>query len=388
MAKYHVNPNTGRPSACGAVTKCPFGGAEDHYESRDAAQAAYEKQQQKQEVPQPAKKKISVPTEGYRQRDLRVAVKTTTDQQMLSYAARDGDEGVLRDLAANPHVSHKDLQTAYPRVQNEKTKQLFEAHPNFVKKSYTAKEIEEIVNNPKRHGELAKFIEGNATDRMVRKISDGVDSYSPLHKVILTSGNKQISKETKIASLKAVGHQSWDGMSQEIASSKNFHVQEYLPHMSYAQKEWVANNAQKPATMEQLAELTKEDLAAGEHNEAANDLAISIYKNNFTADRTKRDLVEASPDVASYHKLSETRAFRFPEFADMTYDSVDSSRPLAAGDKETFVFDPAVVKNLNFQGNDLKVYMRHMRGKELYNESYNEDTGVFTGERMFGDPDA
>ncbi len=43
MAKFHVNPATGEPGICRARRNCPFGGAEEHYDSKEAARAAYER---------------------------------------------------------------------------------------------------------------------------------------------------------------------------------------------------------------------------------------------------------------------------------------------------------------------------------------------------------
>jgi len=46
MKKFHVNPKTGNPGACSASEdKCPFGDANEHYSSADAARAAYEAKQ-------------------------------------------------------------------------------------------------------------------------------------------------------------------------------------------------------------------------------------------------------------------------------------------------------------------------------------------------------
>jgi len=44
MAKYHINPKTGNPNICRAETSCPFGDLQaDHYPTKKAALAAYEK---------------------------------------------------------------------------------------------------------------------------------------------------------------------------------------------------------------------------------------------------------------------------------------------------------------------------------------------------------
>lgn len=38
---YHVNPKTGNPGWCQAKEKCPFGGIENHYTSKEAAESAF-----------------------------------------------------------------------------------------------------------------------------------------------------------------------------------------------------------------------------------------------------------------------------------------------------------------------------------------------------------
>lgn len=42
MTKFHINPETGNPGICNAKVRCRFGGAEEHYDSKEAARAAFE----------------------------------------------------------------------------------------------------------------------------------------------------------------------------------------------------------------------------------------------------------------------------------------------------------------------------------------------------------
>lgn len=43
MAKYHVNPKTGKASICRATVRaCPLGGESMHFESKEATRAADE----------------------------------------------------------------------------------------------------------------------------------------------------------------------------------------------------------------------------------------------------------------------------------------------------------------------------------------------------------
>lgn len=386
MAKYHVNPKTGRPSACGAVNRCPFGNEDSHYPSREEAQAAYEKQQRTREVPKPARK-AQDGNEGIRQRDLRVAARDSQDASFLAKAAEEGDEGVMREVASNAHSPHAALTTAHGRTQNEKTKKLLEEHGNFAKKSYTLKEINELIATPSRHRELATFIEGHATDRMVKSISEGVGVDSPLQRVILTSPNRQISHETKAQALRALALQTPGRIPAEVAASKNFPVKDFVGDMDERQREWVAREAKQPETMSALTAVVERDLSASDSADA-HELAIKVYRNEATNDRDKRRLREASYDAASYHKLQEAKATRFPEYSDIRYKSDSQERALAAGERENFSFSAAAMRDLNFGENEIKVYLQEERRVELYDVSWDAETGVFSGTRLFGDPDA
>lgn len=55
MSKYHVNP-AGEPGPCGANKQCPFGGDSDHYETKEAAREAYEKNMAAETLPAASKK--------------------------------------------------------------------------------------------------------------------------------------------------------------------------------------------------------------------------------------------------------------------------------------------------------------------------------------------
>lgn len=55
MSKYHVNP-AGEPGPCGANINCPFGGESEHYETKEAAREAYEKNMTTETLPAASKK--------------------------------------------------------------------------------------------------------------------------------------------------------------------------------------------------------------------------------------------------------------------------------------------------------------------------------------------
>lgn len=62
MARYHINPGTGKPGQCSAKSgNCPFASDSEHYPSVEAAQAAYEAQQASSTVPAGARKAKTQP---------------------------------------------------------------------------------------------------------------------------------------------------------------------------------------------------------------------------------------------------------------------------------------------------------------------------------------
>lgn len=61
MARYHINPETGRPNQCTAKVQCRFGSETQHFDSKESARAGYEKQMQGQTVSGSLKKTVEPP---------------------------------------------------------------------------------------------------------------------------------------------------------------------------------------------------------------------------------------------------------------------------------------------------------------------------------------
>jgi hypothetical protein len=61
MDKFHINPETGNPGVCSAKVKCPFGGDEVHYFSKEAAQKAFEEATKEEALKVWKKKTIAAP---------------------------------------------------------------------------------------------------------------------------------------------------------------------------------------------------------------------------------------------------------------------------------------------------------------------------------------
>lgn len=61
MARYHINPETGRPNQCTAKVQCRFGSEAQHFDSKESARAGYEKQMEGQTVSGSLKKTSKTP---------------------------------------------------------------------------------------------------------------------------------------------------------------------------------------------------------------------------------------------------------------------------------------------------------------------------------------
>jgi hypothetical protein len=70
MSKFHINPATGEVGKCSSTKgKCPFGTAEEHYTSQEAASAAYEESMKGHAVKSAVKKSPKTPRTDFRKSD-------------------------------------------------------------------------------------------------------------------------------------------------------------------------------------------------------------------------------------------------------------------------------------------------------------------------------
>ena len=71
MAKYHINPKTGSPNQCKATKGgCPFGGADNHFPSREAAAAEIERRLSSLSMPAAVSKKSTTSDKGAAKREI------------------------------------------------------------------------------------------------------------------------------------------------------------------------------------------------------------------------------------------------------------------------------------------------------------------------------
>lgn len=115
MAIYHVNPNTGNPNICRAEKGgCPFGGTNEHYDTKAEAREAYEKQMDEATLAlKSVQKEISDRRESNgnpdldnadRQADLKSAV-----EDFPKFEVSKAEQKMLDDLAAGKKVSDSKL---------------------------------------------------------------------------------------------------------------------------------------------------------------------------------------------------------------------------------------------------------------------------------------
>lgn len=84
MAKYHINPETGRPNQCTAKIQCRFGSETQHFDSKESARAGYEKQMEGQVVSGSLKKTSKTPAPVF---DPKVVAVANEEIQKISNGA-------------------------------------------------------------------------------------------------------------------------------------------------------------------------------------------------------------------------------------------------------------------------------------------------------------
>jgi len=94
MTKYHINPETGNPGVCRATKRCRFGDLEsDHFESKEAARAAFEQRQQSSTVT------VTKPTLAEQEKKLMLLRQETMDRIGEAFKRVPGRIGYSYELA-------------------------------------------------------------------------------------------------------------------------------------------------------------------------------------------------------------------------------------------------------------------------------------------------
>lgn len=127
MAQYHINPETGRPNQCTAKVRCRFGTGTQHFDSKEAARAGYEKQMQGQTVSGSLKKtsKAPVAPTGFSYTEIAAASEEVeklsnyaVSLRMSDWSENDGSEMLVmfnaeHDLCMVIEQTDKDENLAY-----------------------------------------------------------------------------------------------------------------------------------------------------------------------------------------------------------------------------------------------------------------------------------
>lgn len=102
--KFHINPATGEPGKCSAERGgCPFGGEDDHYTSKEAARAAFEK----------TNESFSMSL-----KDMNAQAKTTADEAMIKRLIAAGSDRTLGNLVKNPNLQTTDAEAILAKTTN------------------------------------------------------------------------------------------------------------------------------------------------------------------------------------------------------------------------------------------------------------------------------
>lgn len=144
MAKFHINPKTGEPGKCSADNgNCPFGSADQHYTSIDAARAAFEENNS---------------TFPLSLKEMNAQAKATADPAIIKQLISAGSDRTLGNLAKNPNLVTKDAEEMLKRTTNPVVRAAIYMNKKFVLKfdDITPDDLEEIAfrQNPRDNDPL------------------------------------------------------------------------------------------------------------------------------------------------------------------------------------------------------------------------------------------
>lgn len=102
--KFHINPATGEPGKCSAENGgCPFGGEDNHYTSKEAARAAFEKSNE---------------TFSMSLKEMNAQAKDTSDAAMIKRLIAAGSDRTLGNLVKNPNLQTADAEAILGKTAN------------------------------------------------------------------------------------------------------------------------------------------------------------------------------------------------------------------------------------------------------------------------------
>lgn len=117
MARFHINPVTGEPGQCRAQQACPFGGANEHFDSRSEAMEHFEEVMAGMTLPEPTAK------DELRERLVAEAEKEVLAEQagQAAYIGKDGLLSVQKIVSARMKADRDGVAYDGPTVQEAVT---------------------------------------------------------------------------------------------------------------------------------------------------------------------------------------------------------------------------------------------------------------------------
>ena len=181
--EYHINPHSGKVSACHAQKQCPFGGPDEHYPNDDAAREAYEAQQVSQ-LPAVRRKKIASTVESSRYEleatlDDMPGRNTLVDAvfERLNVELHNADSGFSHPLALAQAL--RDLVDLAPMGDGEREK--WQETLEVLAIKYNS-EVDRAQG--KEPSELSKYYSKNNRSKKMKKLWDTHD-ISPSNQLML-----------------------------------------------------------------------------------------------------------------------------------------------------------------------------------------------------------
>jgi hypothetical protein len=142
--KFHINPKTGEPGKCSAENgNCPFGSADEHYTSAEAARTAFEKSNE---------------TFSLSLKEMNAQAKTTDDPVIIKKLIAAGSDRTLGNLAKNANLQTEDAEAILEKTTNPVIRAALYMNKKLVLKfdDITPDDLEEIAfrQNPRDNDPL------------------------------------------------------------------------------------------------------------------------------------------------------------------------------------------------------------------------------------------
>lgn len=391
MAKYHIN-KSGEPKPCNAAYKCPFGSAEEHHDTAEAARDAYEKEMTTQLVPEGASKKdIGL-------RDLTKLARVSSDKEVLSDAVERGSDRTYRALSENRHMTPDLLSKAADKSSSSETRKRLVAHKNFPVAKMTGDDAAELYN-PHQSWENARLEGSNdLNDEHVSAIKKKHPRAS-LDQAVSNPNNK-VSNETAIK-LAQNKHSIGSLMRGNRITG------EYIGDLPAKDVYW--GDIYKETNPEYLDGFATSSLKGAKSEDAverekAHYNATHVAKNEHTSPRTLHRLTEGGVSLREVYENPntepETRELAISSDPDLArrahLDDLDQSLPgglmgSLRDDSSTSYpsgrnrgysvtevkFNTSKMKELGVDSEDIHILMDSRRFNA--GARFDEETGVFRG---------